>query len=103
MPRYARNGDLWFVMERGGDSKGSRVMRMTSRGGSISQVFQTEDPVSSIAISREGDRVVYVTGRSRDASRGRVDFGLFLRPISSNVPPISFPLQPGEQVVGPAF
>ncbi|HZA97329.1 MAG TPA: Ig-like domain-containing protein, partial [Gemmatimonadales bacterium] len=27
-PRYSRNGDLLFVMERGGGSKGSRVMRM---------------------------------------------------------------------------
>jgi Tol biopolymer transport system component len=56
-PRYARNGDLLFVMERGGSSKGSKIMRMAS-GGSMSQLLQTEDPISSLAISRDGERLV---------------------------------------------
>jgi TolB protein len=102
-PRYSRNGDLLFVMERGGGSKGSRVMRMASGGGGISQLLQTEDPITGLAVSRDGDRLAYVTGRSRDASKGRVDFGLFLRPVGSNSPPVALPLQPGEQVVGPSF
>jgi uncharacterized protein YjdB len=102
-PRYSRNGDLFFVMERGGGSKGSRVMRMPSGGGGISQVLQTEDPITGLAVSRDGDRLAYVTGRSRDASKGRVDFGLFLRSTGSSSPPIALPLQPGEQVVGPSF
>jgi dipeptidyl aminopeptidase/acylaminoacyl peptidase len=102
-PRYARNGDLLFVMERGGGSKGSRVMRMANGSGSVSQVLQTDDPISSLAISRDGERLAYVTGRSRDASKGRVEFGLFLKSVASNTPPVAVPLQPGEQVVGPSF
>jgi Tol biopolymer transport system component len=101
-PRYARNGDLLFVMERGGSSKGSKIMRMAS-GGSMSQLLQTEDPISSLAISRDGERLVYVTGRTRDAARGRVEFGLFIRSMATNSPPVAIPLQPGEQVVGPSF
>jgi uncharacterized protein YjdB len=102
-PRYARNGDLLFVMERGSGSKGSKVMRMASGSGSMSQVFQTDDPLTALAVSRDGDRLAYVTGRSRDASRGQVDFGLFLRSMGSNTPPVALPLQPGEQIVGPSF
>jgi uncharacterized protein YjdB len=102
-PRYSRNGDLLFVMERGGGSKGSRVMRMASGSGSVSQLLQTEDPITGLAVSRDGERLAYVTGRSRDASKGRVDFGLFLRAIGSNTPPVAVPLQPGEQIVGPSF
>lgn len=102
-PRYVRNGDLLFVMERGGGSKGSKVMRMASGSGSVSQVLQTDDPISSLAVSRDGERLVYVTGRSRDAGRGRVEFGLFLRSLATNTPPVAIPLQPGEQVVGPSF
>jgi uncharacterized protein YjdB len=102
-PRYSRNGDVLFVMERGGGSKGSKVMRLPSGSSGMSQVLQTDDPVTALAVSRDGDRLVYVTGRSRDASRGRVDFGLFLRSMGSTMPPVALPLQPGEQIVGPSF
>jgi Tol biopolymer transport system component len=102
-PRYSRSGDLLFVMERGGSSKGSKIMRMSGGSGSISQVLQSDDPVSSLAISRDADRLVYITGKSRDASKGRVDFGLFLKSLGSNTPPAALPLQPGEQIVGPSF
>jgi Tol biopolymer transport system component len=100
-PRYARNGDLLFVMERGGGSKGSKLMRMGP--GGTTQILQTEDPIASFAVSRDGDRVAYVMGQLRDGSRGRVGSGLFLRPIASNAPPVALPLQPGEQVSGPSF
>jgi Tol biopolymer transport system component len=102
-PRYARTGDLFYVLERGGSSRGSRIMRMAAGSGSSSQVLQTEDPVSAIAVSREGDRLAYVTARLRDASRGRADFGLFLQPLQSARPPISIPLGPGEQIANPSF
>ena len=103
-PRFSRNGDLLYVMERGGGSKGSKVMRLASSSGSILQILQTEDPVSSLAVSRDGDRMAYVVGRVRDASRGRIDFGLFLRPTTiSSSPPIALPLQPGEQILSPSF
>ncbi|HYF40741.1 MAG TPA: LpqB family beta-propeller domain-containing protein, partial [Gemmatimonadales bacterium] len=104
-PRYSSEGDLLFVMERGGGSRGSKIMRMASGSGSISQILQTEDPVTALAVSRDGDRLAYITGRSRDASRGRVEFGLSLRTVrgGSSSAPLVLPLQPGEQIVGPSF
>jgi uncharacterized protein YjdB len=102
-PRYGRSGDLFYVLERGGGSRGSRVMRIPAGGGSSSQILQTEDPVAWLAVSREGDRLAYLTSRSRDAAKGRYEFSLLLQPIQSGRPPVSVPLQPGEQISSPSF
>ena len=102
-PRFARNGDLFYVVERGGGSRGSRVMRLASGSGNFSQMVQTEDPISSLAVSREGDRLAYVVGRIRDAAKGRVDFSLFLQATASGSPAVPVPLQPGEQILNPSF
>jgi uncharacterized protein YjdB len=102
-PRYSRNGDLFYVVEGGGGSKGSRVMRVTAANGNISQVLQTDEPISSLAVSREGDRLAYVVGQIRDAAKGRVEFSLFLQATASRNSPVSVPLQPGEQILSPSF
>jgi Tol biopolymer transport system component len=102
-PRYSRTGDLFYVVGRGGGSRGSKVMRLAAANGNVSQVLQTEDPISALAVSREGDRVVYVVGQMRDAARGRVDFSLFLQSTAAGSPPIKVPLQPGEQILNPSF
>ena len=101
-PRFARNGDLVYVMERGGGSKGSKVMRLTA-GGNDSQLFQTEDPIAALAVSRDGDRLAYVLGRTRDVAKGRVDYSFFLQSTVPGKPTIAVPLQPGEQIVSPSF
>ena len=101
-PRFFRNGDLAYVMERGGGSKGSKVMRLTP-GGSDSQLFQTEDPIAALAVSRDGDRLAYVLARTRDVAKGRVDYSFFLQSTAPGSPPVAIPLQPGEQIVSPSF
>jgi Tol biopolymer transport system component len=102
-PRYARNGDLFYVVERGGGSKGSRVMRLAAANSNLSQVLQTDEPISSLAVSREGDRLAYVVGHIRDAAKDRVEFSLFLQATAAGSPPVSVPLQPGEQILSPSF
>ncbi len=101
-PRFFRNGDLAYVVERGGGSKGSRVMRLTP-SGSDSQLLETEDPIAGLTVSRDGDRLVYLLGRTRDAAKGRVDYSLFLQSTAPGSRPIAIPLQPGEQIVSPSF
>jgi Tol biopolymer transport system component len=101
-PRYFRNGDLVYVIERGGGSKGSKVMRLAAGGGD-SQLLQTEQPIAALAVSRDGDRLAYVVGRIRDTARGRVDYSLFLQSTAPGSPAVAVPLQPGEQVVSPSF
>ena len=102
-PRFFRNGDLAYVVERGGRSKGSRIMRLGWGGSSASPVLQTENPVRAIAVSREGDRLAYVVGRITDVTKGRVEFSFFLQSTAPGSPPIPVPLNPGEQILNPSF
>jgi hypothetical protein len=102
-PRFFRNGDLAYVVERGGRSRGSRIMRLAWGGTSASTLLQTEDPVPAIAVSREGDRLAYVVGRITDAAKGRVEFSFFLQSTAPGSPPVSVPLNPGEQILNPSF
>jgi uncharacterized protein YjdB len=102
-PRFFRNGDLAYVVERGGRAKGSRVMRLAWGGGSTRQLLQTEQPVPAIAVSREGDRLAYVVGRIADAAKGRVEFSFFLQSTAPGSPAVPVPLNPGEQILNPSF
>ena len=102
-PRFFRNGDLAYVVERGGRSKGSRIMRLGWGGTSSSLMLQTESPVSAIAVSREGDRLAYVVGRITDVAKGRVEFSFFLQSTAPGSPPVPVPLNPGEQILNPSF
>ena len=103
-PRFFRNGDLGYVVERGGSSKGSRVMRLALAGtGAAASILETEEPIASLAVSREGDRFAYVIGKITDAAKGRVDFSFFLQATAAGSAPVSIPLRPGEQILTPAF
>jgi uncharacterized protein YjdB len=102
-PRFFRNGDLGYVVERGGRSRGSRIMRLAWGGTNASPLLQTEDPVRAIAVSREGDRLAYVVGRITDAAKGSVEFSFFLHSTAPGSQPIPVPLNPGEQILNPSF
>jgi len=102
-PRFFRNGDLGYIAERGGRSKGSRIMRLPWGAAGANQLFQTEDPAPALAISREGDRLAYLVGKIADAAKGRVEFSLFLQSTAPGSSAVSVPLNPGEQVLSPSF
>jgi len=102
-PRFFRNGDLAYVVERGGRSKGSRIMRLGWGGTNASLLLQTENPVPAIAVSREGDRLAYVVGRITDVTKGRVEFSFFLQSTAPGSPPVPVPLNTGEQILNPSF
>jgi hypothetical protein len=101
-PRFARNGDLVYVMERGGGSRGSKVIRLSASGNS-SQLLQTEQPITALAVSRDGDRLAYVVGQLRNPAKGRIDFSLILQSTASRSAAVAVPLKPGEQISGPSF
>ena len=102
-PRFFRNGDLAYVAERGGRSKGSKIMRLAGGGTNAVPLLQTEDPVPALSISREGDRLAYVVGRITDATKGRVEFSLFLQSTAPGSPAATVSLNPGEQILNPSF
>jgi uncharacterized protein YjdB len=97
-PRFLPDGTLLYVVSH---SKGSRVMRTTTAGESAA-LFETEEPIASLAASRDGRRIAYVTGRLADLSKPKAHFALFLRPLSGG-DPVAVPLRAGEQVVNPSF
>lgn len=102
-PKFFRNGDLAYAVERGGGSKGSRIMRMALGSTRSTALLETEAPIPSFAVSRDGDRLAYVVARIANAARGRVDFNLFLQSTAPGTPPIPVPLRPGEQILTPSF
>jgi uncharacterized protein YjdB len=102
-PHFYRNGDLAYVVDRGDGSKGSRIMRLAWGSSESSVVLETDEPIPSFAISRDGDRLVYVLGRIRDAAKGKVDFSFFLQSTAPGSRATAIPLRPGEQVLSPSF
>jgi uncharacterized protein YjdB len=102
-PKFFKNGDLAYAVERGGGSKGSKIMRMAAGSTKTTSLLQTQDPIPSLAVSREGDRLAYVVGRIADAAKGRVEFSLFLQSTAPGVSAVPVPLRPGEQILTPSF
>lgn len=99
-PRFLPSGELIYVTERG---KGSRVMRVAPGGTEPVPLFETGEPITSLAVSRDGGMLAYVLGRLTGAARGKAEFSLFVRPPDAGGTPMRIPLRPGEQVAGPAF
>ena len=102
-PRFLPNGDLVFVTERGGKSKGSRLARLPAGAAAPVTVLETEEPIASIDISRDGKRAAYVTGRMTDVAKGKARFNLVVQPLAAGGTPTQIVLRPGEQVAGPSF
>jgi hypothetical protein len=74
----------------------------TANGGETAVAFETEQPIASLAVSRDGRRVAYVTGRLADLAKPKARFGLFIQPLVGGTP-VAVPLRAGEQVVNPSF
>jgi hypothetical protein len=64
---------------------------------------QTEQPIAALAISRDGDRLAYVAGPTKDGSKGRADLSFVLQSTTSRSSSVTVPLKPGEQISGPSF
>jgi len=102
-PRFLPGGDLLFASERGGRSRGSRLMRLAGAAGEGTTLVETDEPIGGLAVSRDGRRIAYVVGRLTDAARRRTQFNLFVLPLAAGSAPATIMLRPGEQVLSPAF
>jgi uncharacterized protein YjdB len=101
-PRFLPGGDLLYIAEGSGKSKGSRIMR-GGPAGRAGQLLATEQPIASLGVSREGDRLAYVLARIADAAKGRIEFSFFLQSTALGSRPVAVPLRPGEQILSPSF
>ena len=103
LPRFLPNGDLVYVVERGGRSKGSRVIRLQGTEGEGGTVLETEEPIGGLAISRDGNRLAYVVGRLTDAAKRSAQFNLLVQPLTAGSAPSTVALRPREHVLSPSF
>jgi hypothetical protein len=103
LPRFLPNGDLLYVVERGGRSKGSRIVRVAGAEGEGALVLETDQPIGGLAVSRDGNRVAYVVGRLTDAAKGSAQFTLLVQPLAAGSAPSSVALRPREHVLSPSF
>jgi len=99
-PAFFQNGDLLFGVERGKGSREWRVMRMPEGAAPVT-LFQTEQPLLSLSPSRDGDRVIFVTGR--EAGKGRIEYRAWLRGLALGAQPVPLKLRPGEQFPTASF
>ncbi len=99
-PRFFPNGDLGYGVERSGGSREWRIVRLPAGGGAPVPLAQTEQPLVTFAPSRDGERIVYVTGRP---GQPKPDYRVFLRSLSLTATPVPLKLRPGEQIPSASF
>lgn len=93
-PQFFSNGDLAFAAE---GRRGWQVVRVAAGDTSRVVLATSPQPVTSIALSPDGSRLVMVTGRITDRGRGRAEFVLSLYQLPGGAP-LVIPTLPNEQV-----
>ena len=99
-PRYLPNGDLLFVVDKGGSA---RVMRLPAGSDSAMPLLRIDQPVVAFDVSQNGERIAYVAGKVADVGKGKSSLTLRIQALAAGTPPLLVPLQPGEQVMSPSF
>jgi len=97
-PRFLPNGDLVYTVEKGG---GSRLHRLT--GEKAATVFEVDQPVLALDVSRDGSRVAYSAGKIAQGGKGKTRVALMLRPLAAGSTPAPVPLRVGEQILSLSF
>jgi TolB protein len=100
-PRFLPNGDLVYVLDKGGKA---RLMRLAA--GSTAAplpVLEIDQPVIGLDVSPDGQRVAYVAGKLGEAGKGKSRLSLRIQALAPQSTPVLVPLRPGEQVLSPSF
>jgi uncharacterized protein YjdB len=99
-PHLLPNRDLLYVFEH---SKGSTVMRQPAGGSEPLVVLQSGEPIASLDVSANGERIAYVVGKMADVRKGKARLRLLLQSLGSRSAAVQVALRPGEQVLSPSF
>jgi dipeptidyl aminopeptidase/acylaminoacyl peptidase len=99
-PHYLPNGDLIYVVEKGGKA---RVMRLPTGGAAPLPVLEIDQPVIALDVSRDGERLAYVAGKLAEGGKGKSQLTLRIQSLGAGSTPLLVPLRPGEQVLSPSF
>jgi hypothetical protein len=79
------------------------LLRLVPGGATPTPILETEQPIASLAVARNGAKAAYVLGRLADAGKGKAQLTLFVHPLAAGAAPMQIPLRPGEQTVSPSF
>ena len=95
-PQFFSNGDLAYAAET--RRNGWQVVRVAAGDTAKVVLATSREPVTSIALSPDGERLVTVAGRITDRGRGRAEFVFLLYQLPGGTP-LVIPTLPNEQVV----
>lgn len=98
LPRFFPNGDLLYATDRG---RGATLVRLGAAGAVT--LVEVSDAIVALALSGDGSRVAYVTGRLAGRGGSRAEYSLVVRRTAGDPAPVTVPTQPGEQIATPAF
>lgn len=99
-PQYLPNGDILYVLEKGGGSRLSRVAAGTTQGSTI---LETPMPVITLAVSRDGSRVAYAAGKLTEGAKKKEKLVLMVQALAARSAPAPVSLRPGEQILSVSF
>jgi uncharacterized protein YjdB len=95
-PQFLANGDLVYGAEQ--RRNGWQVVRVTAGDTTRVVLATSAQPITTIALSREGDQLAMVAGRITDRGRGRAEFVFSLIELPGGTPMV-IPTLANEQVV----
>jgi uncharacterized protein YjdB len=98
-PSYLPNGDLIFVTEKGG---GSRVHRLPAGSTQPIVVLETDQPILSLDVSRDGSHVAYTAGKLDEPGK-KTKLALLIQALMARSTPSPVPTRPGEQILSVSF
>lgn len=99
-PQYFVNGDLAWAAEL--KRNGWQVVRVPAGDTTKVVLASNPQPITTWALSRDGERLALVAGRITDRGRGRAEFTFSLVGLAGGAP-FAIPLAVNEQVVKPSF
>jgi hypothetical protein len=102
LPRFFPNGDLLYAVERG-RGKSARVVRRAPAATESTKLFDTDQPLVALSLSRDGTTMAYVVGKILDPTNARAKFTLYLRPTTVDATPVAVPLRLDEQIASVSF
>ena len=98
-PCYLPNGDLVFVTEKGG---GSRIHRLPPGANQPVTIFESNQPVLSMDVSRDGSHVAFTAGKLAEPGK-KTKLALMVQALVTRSTPSPVPLRPGEQILSVSF